>query len=498
VSASIVALVALVAAAGLAFGPAVSGMRETWDATPMYSFGYIVPVIAAFVIWKRRGLLAGASPAPAVVPGALTLAAAAALLAAGRLGGVQVAEQAAFVLALPGVVLVLWGAAVLRTVWFALAYLVLMIPFWEGLTEPLHLPFQQLSANLGIRMLHVVGVPAYREGLYLYLPNVTLEVARACSGVNYLVAILALGAPLGYLYLPTIARRVLLLAVATAVAAISNSLRVALIGVLSYLDIGSPLHGPGHVLHGVFVSGIGYVVLLAGLRVLGTRESAEGPPRPGGGLRRLMPAAPMALGVAGALALTAAFLAIYQPQPVARPLPLAQVPDRLGDWTASGLGGHDAWWHRPDDELRRQYRRDGAGPIDVAVAYYATQRQGRELAGQEAGPLHRAVTDAGVALEDGALVNAIRLETPHGARAGLFWYEVEGRPLTTARAVKIHTTWSAVRHRRSNGSLVVLLAPDRTEARPDDYDHLRELAGALRRALAAGAAGTAATHSPRP
>ena len=99
-------------------------------------------------------------------------------------------------------------------------------------------------------MLQVVGIPAYREGLYLFLPNVTLEVARACSGVNYLVAILALGLPLGYLYLPTVWRRVLLLTMAIGVAAISNSLRVALIGVLSYLEIGSPLHGPGHVLHG--------------------------------------------------------------------------------------------------------------------------------------------------------------------------------------------------------------------------------------------------------
>ena len=125
----------------------------------------------------------------------------------------------------------------MHAVWFALAYLVLMVPFWEGLTEPLHLPFQQLSANLGIRMLHVVGIPSYREGLYLFLPNVTLEVARACSGVNYLVAILALGLPLGYLYLPTVWRRVLLLAMAIGVAAISNSLRVALIGVLSYLEI---------------------------------------------------------------------------------------------------------------------------------------------------------------------------------------------------------------------------------------------------------------------
>jgi EpsI family protein len=486
VSAPIVALLALVVAMAVAFGPAVAGMRATWDATPMYSFGYIVPLIAAFLVWRRRDKLAGLRPAPWLVPGAALLLGSAALLTAGRLGGIQVAEQAAFVVALPAVVLVLWGGAVLQVVWFALAYLVLMVPFWEGLTEPLHLPFQQLSANLGIRMLHLVGIPAYREGLYLYLPNVTLEVARACSGVNYLVAILALGAPLGYLYLPTVGRRVLLLAMAIGVAAVSNSLRVALIGVLSYLDIGSPLHGPGHVLHGVFVSGIGYVVLLVGLRVLSPRQpaasraTAEG----AGGATALMPPARLALAASAFFGSVAVFLTFYQPQPVPLPVAQAHLPERLGEWTSSGLGGDAAWWHDPDDERRRRYSHGASGPVDVAIAYYALQRQGRELAGQEAGALHRSVIADDVRLADGALVNAVRLKTPEGERTGLFWYEIDGRPLASPRAVKVHTAWNTLVHRRNNGTMVVLLGPVRPAAGADDLAALRELASALRAALA--------------
>jgi EpsI family protein len=390
----------------------------------------------------------------------------------------------------------------MHAVWFALAYLVLMVPFWEGLTEPLHLPFQQLSANLGIRMLQVVGIPSYREGLYLFLPNVTLEVARACSGVNYLVAILALGLPLGYLYLPTVWRRVLLLAMAIGVAAISNSLRVALIGVLSYLEIGQPLHGPGHVLHGVFVSGIGYVVLLVGLRVLSPKSAASvtaaptASSAPGAlGFRAALPPAGLALAASAIFAATAVFLAVYQPRPVPLPQALANVPDRLGDWTTSGLGGSEIWWSGADDELRRRYSRGPLGPVDVAVAYFATQQQGRELAGQEAGRLHLAITADDVRLGDGSRINAIRLTTPAGPRAGVFWYEIDGQPLTSPRSVKVRTTWNTLLHRRSNGTMVVLLGPAAPAAGPDEFGALRELANAIHGALAAPAP-RAAAHRP--
>ena len=60
----------------------------------------------------------------------------------------------------------------------------------------------------------------------------------------------------------------LLLVMAVVVAALSNGLRVTLICALAYYEVGSPLHGPFHVLHGLFVAGVGYAVLFAGLRVL--------------------------------------------------------------------------------------------------------------------------------------------------------------------------------------------------------------------------------------
>ena len=175
---------------------------------------------------------------------------------------------------------------------------------------------------------------------------------------------------------------------------------------------------------------------------------------------------------------------------------LANLPDCLGGWTTSGLGGSETWWSSADDELRRRYSRGTAGPVDVAVAYFATQQQGRELAGQEAGRLHLAITADDVRLADGSRIDAIRLKTLDGPRPGVFWYEIDGQPLTSPRDVKIRTTWNTLRHRRSNGAMVVLLGPTAPAAGPDDFGPLRELADALHGALATTSAPRAVAHRP--
>ena len=122
---------------------------------------------------------------------------AALLSTAARACGVQVLDRLAFLVSLTAAVILLFGYAYLRVAWAALAYLLLMIPIWDGLTESLHGPFQLRSAEIGTWLLRNVGVPAHREGTVIALPNLTIEVARACSGVNYLIAVTALGLPGG-------------------------------------------------------------------------------------------------------------------------------------------------------------------------------------------------------------------------------------------------------------------------------------------------------------
>ena len=253
---------------------ALAGMVSLWRVSPMYSYGVTVPFVSILLVWSRRDRLRGLPMSPSWLLGGAALALSVLMTLAGRLAGLQVLEQLSFLVGLTAAALLLFSAAHVRMMWAALAYLLLMVPLWDGLTERLHVPFQLRSAEVGVWLLRLVGIPAFRDQTVITLPNVALEVARACSGVNYLVAVVALGLPLSYVYLSSVSRRVILLVSAVAVAALSNGLRVALIGFLAYHEFGSALHGPFHTLHGLFVSVIGYIVLFAGLRLLATKNEA--------------------------------------------------------------------------------------------------------------------------------------------------------------------------------------------------------------------------------
>jgi EpsI family protein len=461
--------------------PAITGMVHMWSNSPMYSYGWLVPAISAFVLWSRREALRRAAISPAVIPGLAVLALWAVLLVAGRVGGILLLEQIALVIAVAGLVLLFAGLAVFRASWAAIAYLLLGVPIWDGFTEPLHLRFQLMSAGYGVSMLQAIGIPAYGRGTFVELPTMRIEVARACSGVNYLIAVLALGLPLAYLYLRSWWRRAVLIVAALLIAAAANSLRVAMIGAMVYYDLGAPLHGPAHVLHGLFVSAIGHVALFVGLWLLGSRErhaAAETPAgRPDTFAAHATPRLSPALIAGSALLwLPVIWMHAAMPAPVALVRELDGLPAALGPWHADPFATPPTpgWWPAADQQLNRRYR-DGETMVDLYVGYFEQQRQSHEVMTFLSADLHRAAQQVTVPAAGGGTlaVNVTTSTTGPDPRVTLFWYEIDGAPETQPFAVKLRTLWHAVGRRRSNGAVVSLSRPWRSDV--PDADQIRAL-----------------------
>ena len=479
--------------AALLFGyrPELTAMVQLWNASPMYSYGYTVPVISAALLWQRRHTLASLAPKPAWLAGTVVLLGSILVAIAGRAAGVQVLAQLAFVVSLTGSIMLLFGTGWLRVAWAPLAYLLLMVPVWDGFTEPLHAPFQLKSAEMGVFLLQLLGIPAHREGIYITLPAVTLEVARACSGINYLVAVIALGLPLAFVYLPGFWRRAALLIFAVVVAALSNGLRVALIGILSYFEIGSPLHGPFHVLQGLFVAGIGYVALFAGLRLLTPRDPAasDGSQPDAPGSRVFAPGFVSATTVA---VLIAVFVGLgsgvfaRESQRLALEPALDTFPTRLDNWSASLLAGpragaDDLQWPGADSELRRRYRRSDGAAVDLYVAYFESQQQGKEIASHRAANLHARAQKLQVVAPATGNFQANYVPGDGRTAATLFWYHLDA-PETSRYVVKARTLLNAMGRSRSNGAVVVLTAVGPQSGQ--NADALQQLGGLVEGALA--------------
>jgi EpsI family protein len=496
--------IALVAAALLfAYRGALAAMVSMWDNSPMYSYGFTVPLVSGYLLWSRRESWRTLTPRPSWAAGAAVLLGAMGMTVAARAGGIQIIEQLAFLVALTAAVLLLFGTAYVRVAWASLAYLLLMIPIWDGFTEPLHEPFQQRSAAIGVWLLHLIGVPAFREGTFITLPNMHIEVARVCSGVNYLVAVVALGLPLGYVFLRSNWRRALLLAMAVVVAALSNGLRVALICTLAYYDVGSPLHGPFHVLHGLFVAGVGYVVLFAGLRLLAPRDGlGHEPSSPGGqapaasmsGMRTVSLVPAMVLGAVFMLMGSSAIA--RESTPVPANAALSAFPNSLGAWTADPpvarlaastlLATKNAAaesFPGADVEIVRRFRRADGAVVDLYLGYFAAQHQRKEMVTYRSADLHRRATRLQVS---GASSAAFDVNYAAADRSGveqMFWYDVDARAETDRSVVQARTLWNAIWSARSNGTVVLL----RTQTVPGGAGQtaLRDLAAYVHGALAA-------------
>jgi exosortase len=87
----------------------------------------------------------------------------------------------------------------LKRVWFPLLYLAFLIPPPDGVIVPLTRALKLGVASSAVELLSLLGFRVAFNGAQLYIDNYELVVAAACSGLNSLSSLLAIG--LLYIYL---------------------------------------------------------------------------------------------------------------------------------------------------------------------------------------------------------------------------------------------------------------------------------------------------------
>jgi exosortase len=234
---------------------------EVWRNSYIYSYGFLIPFVSIYIVWVRKDKLRSLRISPNCRFAFPVLFTGLALLVFGDSSGIVSVQGISIVMGIISFILLLFGKDFLKHLWFPIAYLLFMVPLWDNLTEKLHPAFQGLSAMLAAKILHIAGIPSFRENVHIELPNITLEVAKVCSGVNNLIAVAAVAIPLAYLTLKGWPRRILLVVGGIAIAAMFNGLRIALIGAFAYHGMEGVLHGPCHIFQAMSVSIIGFIVL---------------------------------------------------------------------------------------------------------------------------------------------------------------------------------------------------------------------------------------------
>jgi exosortase A len=257
----------LIAALLALYGRTLIDLVQQWSTDENASHGFLIPLVAAYLVWDRRDRLRQA-PQRVSAGGFVLLVAAGVLFFLGQAAAFGYPSRVAFVLSLAGLVLFLYGPSVLRLVAFPIAYLLFMIPLPVPLLNMIAFPLQLLAARTATTALDFLNVPVLREGNIIDLPATRLEVTEACSGIRSLVALLALGAIYAYLTRKSWAERIALTLTAVPIAIVANAARIAATGILAQTFGSRAAQGFYHLFSGWLIFLVAFALLMVTERLL--------------------------------------------------------------------------------------------------------------------------------------------------------------------------------------------------------------------------------------
>ena len=245
------------------YGRVLVELVRDWIHDPNYVHGFLIAPISAYLIWQGRNELRRLPRAPSFL-GLIGLSAAMALLILGTAGAEVFTQRVSLLLTLASLVLYLYGRRHLRGVLFPLVFLLFAIPLPYVIYYGLTAPMQAFAARVAVWGLNVVGVPSMAEGNIIHLPQASLEVAEACSGIRSLYAFLAVGALVAQSMPIPLWGRLLVFSLTIPLSVAGNAFRVFSSGLGSWLIGPEVTRGTPHELFGivVFMVSLGIFVLI--------------------------------------------------------------------------------------------------------------------------------------------------------------------------------------------------------------------------------------------
>ena len=454
-------LAALSAALLLLFGGDVVDLATIWWTNTTFGHCLFIPPVVGWLIWNRKAELAQLAPT-GWWPGLLLVAVGAFGWLLGEAAGLALFRHVALVVMLWGAVLTTLGANVTLGVAFPLAYLLFAVPAGEQIEGPL----QDVTVWMTTHLLGLAGVPAHVEGVLITIPTGWFEVAEACSGSKFVIAMSAFGVLVAHLCYRRWGRRLAFLAAALVVPVLANGLRAFGTIYAAHLTSVEAATGYDHIVFGWVFFG----AVMAATLAIGWRWFDRDPDEPafdpstlqrrwaGAGDARLT--APAAVAI---LLVVLAWSAVIEARADTLP-PEPTLPDVPG-WTKTVAPAKPRWVpHYPGaDRFQIARYRDGQGrTVDLAVAVYASQHEGRELVAFGQGAIRQ--NDRWVRIEDlppldGAATLAM-VQAPV-VREVATWYVIGGVTTGQGARVKLETLRARMLGGRQRAA-AVLLSSSRT------------------------------------
>jgi len=478
------------------------------------SYCYLIPFVVIYFIWKKRAVLASVWSCPSWA-GLIPFAMGVAFFWLGELGGELFTQYISLWFIIVGLCWLHLGWKKIKTIWFALIMMLAMFPLPNFVNVWISLYLRLISSQIGNRMLHLYGMPSYREGNVIDIGLIQLHVVDACSGLRYLIPLMVLSLILAYGFKTRFWKRAVLFLSFVPIAIFVNSFRIALTGIL--YDI----WGPG-VAEGFFHGFSGWLIFMVTIPILflemwilnkvGRKQAAtEVTPAiadnkgiaalPAGArndekviatqsLRGIDNIAKIPLNpplkkeeiswkgflrppqFIVAVVLLLLTLGISSGVEFREKIPVsksfAQFPLRIGEWQGTPQMMEQQFIDvlHFSDYIMMNYQNPQGQDVDFYVAYYESQRKGETAHSPEtclsgSGWTFEQSGRAVFPLNNGQIMKTNRAFISKSGMKQLtyFWFPQRDRILTSLVQVKLYSFWDALTRQRTDGALVRIITP---------------------------------------
>ena len=468
-----------------------------------FSYSYLVPLIVLYLLWEKKDKLKTVVSNPGWF-GLAVLLSGISLFWLGELGGEFYTIYLSSWFVLNGLLWLHLGWKKLKIIAFPVFFILTMFPPPNFIFNKLSVGLKLISSKLAVAMLQLYGMSAHREGNIIDLGFTQLEVVDACSGLRYLIPLIVLGILLAYFFKASLWKRALIVVSTVPLSIITNSLRIALTGILYELWGAKVAEGFFHGFSGWFIFMFSLTVLLLEMWILkkvqGSRFKVQGLKRQDvggpGGLEAGKQASiqnskfkiqnivspPQFIVAVVLLGATLAFsqgIEFRENIPISKPL--NQFPLTVDEWTGTRLSMEQKYIDALDlsDYMIIDYQDRTGRDVNLYVAYYESQRKGESIHSpatcltgsgwifNKAGQITIPVPDC-----EGRFMPINRAFTQKTGHKQLvyYWFAQRGRILTNAYQLKIFTFWDALTKQRTDGALVRVITPVYESEQPEDAE----------------------------
>jgi exosortase A len=461
---ALILVVSFIGFASIVFRPTVVDMMSMWRISA-YQHGWLVPWIALAILWLRRKHLQSA-PFTIGWLGFVLLALSAFAWFVSIRTSVRAIEHLSFVAILVSAVFAIVGWPKFRQIMFPLGLLFAAVPIGDFM-----LPYlMKWTADISSGLLEVFGVPAWRQGMLITLPNGVFHVDEVCSGIRYLLASFVSSLLYSYFAFRSVAKRVLFVGVTVVSFVLLNGFRAFVTMIVANATDMKWFVGRDHIYFGGFLFFCLIVLLLFLAEKFSDKdlgvEPVEAPQksetgRNGAGLR-------LAMVAAGIFVLPLWVLGGSSAAIVHTPLEVVSL---------SGCSAPEEWAERWQPEMvgasqtvALTYKCD-AGAISLFAARYDDQTQGAELISRQNAywPDHwdRIGTRKHLTASlDGQSqpFTELAVMTPEGSRVVWFTYVIGEKVTANEYMAKFWQAYYAVKGEQAPATLYLFsIGPDRSD-----------------------------------